>query len=98
MNKKARFFRDVMTLVVGLILSFNSTLANAQTEFPPAYDNQAHYAVGDLVTDYGNLYRCEVAVIKPYIDPSKYYQNWEMFYVRNNTTIAVGAGQTFALR
>lgn len=51
--------------------------------------------VGDLVTDYGNLYRCEVAVTKPYIDPSKYYQNWELFYVRNNTTVAVGQGQTF---
>lgn len=69
--------------------------AQAQTEFPPAYNNQAHYAPGDLVTDYGNLYRCNVAVTKPYLDPSKTYKNWELYYVRNNTTITVGVGQTF---
>ncbi len=70
-------------------------VAHAQTEFPPAYNNQAHYAVGDLVTDYGNIYRCEVTVTKPYLDPSKTYSHWELFYVRNNTTIPVGIGQTF---
>src|ERR1700722_19849529 len=86
----ASFFIVLVTAFLGL-----TQAAHAQTEFPPAYNNQAHYAVGDLVTDYGNLYRCEVAVTKPYLDPSKTYKNWELFYVRNNTTIAVGVGQTF---
>ncbi len=69
--------------------------AQAQTEFPPAYNNQAHYAVGDLVTDYGNIYRCEATVSKPYLDPSKTYANWELFFVRSNTTITIGTGQPF---
>jgi hypothetical protein len=67
----------------------------AQTKFPPAWVNTATYAPGDLVTDYGNIYRCEVAVTKPYLDPSKTYQSWEMFYVRSNTTILIGVGQAF---
>ncbi len=70
-------------------------LAHAQTEFPPAYNNQAKYAVGDLVTDYGNMYRCEMAVTTPFLDPSKNYQHWELYSVRNNTTIPIGVGQTF---
>ncbi len=88
-RKLARLFFVLIATVVGL------TEAKAQTEFPPAYNNQAHYAVGDLVTDYGNLYRCQAAVTKPYLDPSKTYANWELFYVRNNTTIPIGVGQTF---
>ena len=84
-------------LVAFLAVAMALRQANAQTEFPPAYNNQAHYAVGDLVTDYGNIYRCEIAVTKPYLDPSKTYQNWEMFYVRNNTTIPVGYKQTFPI-
>src|ERR1700722_15542065 len=86
----ASFFIVLVTAFLGL-----TQAAHAQTEFPPAYNNQAHYAVGDLVTDYGNIYRCEAAVTKPYLDPSKTYKNWEMFYVRNNTTIPIGPGQTF---
>ncbi len=88
-RKLARLFIALIATGVGL------TEANAQTEFPPAYNNQAHYAVGDLVTDYGNIYRCETAVTKPYLDPSKTYANWELFYVRSNTTIPIGVGQTF---
>ncbi len=88
-RKLARLFFALIATGVGL------TEAKAQTEFPPAYNNQAHYAVGDLVTDYGNIYRCESTVTKPYLDPSKTYQNWELFYVRSSTTIPVGVGQTF---
>lgn len=87
--------RVSLTILLTLFVALLPIRANAQTEFPPAYNNQAHYAVGDLVTDYGNIYRCEVAVTKPYIDPSKFYQNWELFYVRNNTTLVVGVQQTF---
>ncbi len=51
--------------------------------------------MGDLVTDYGNIYRCEVTVSTPYLDPSKTYKNWELFYVRSSTTLPIGVGQTF---
>ena len=69
--------------------------ASAQTQFPPAFNNQSTFQPGDLVTDYGNIYRCLVAVTKPYQDPSKYYKEWQLYYVRNNTTLSIGAGQTF---
>src|ERR1700722_19506374 len=90
------FKRSIARLLLAVLSGFAMlSSANAQTEFPPAYNNQAHYAVGDLVTDYGNLYRCQAAVTKPYLDPSKTYKNWELYYVRNNTTIPVGVGQAF---
>ncbi len=81
--------------MLAVFAALSPICAKAQTEFPPAYNNQAHYAVGDLVTDYGNIYRCEVAVTKPYIDPSVSYKNWELFYVRNNTTLVIGVQQAF---
>lgn len=84
----------LFVLFATLLIGFGQ-LAHAQTKFPPAYNNQATFAPGDLVTDYGNIYRCNVAVTKPYLDPSKTYENWEMFYVRNNTTLTIGIGQTF---
>lgn len=90
MNQRIR-----LICLLSLFVAFFPAHVNAQTEFPPAYNNQAHYAVGDLVTDYGNIYRCEAAVTKPYLDPSKIYSNWELFYVRSNTTLPIGVGQTF---
>jgi hypothetical protein len=63
--------------------------------FPPVWSNTATYAGGDLVTDYGNIYRCIKDVTTPYLDPSKTYANWELYFVRNNTTIVIGTGQPF---
>ena len=85
---------------VTALLSFSVAMgivghASAQTQFPPAFNNQATFQPGDLVTDYGNIYRCLTAVTKPYQDPSKYYKEWQLYYVRNNTTLSIGAGQTF---
>ncbi len=71
-----------------------SAPGNAQS-FPPAWNNTAKYAPGDLVTDYGNIYRCLKAVATPYLDPSKTYANWELHYVRNNTTLLIGVNQAF---
>lgn len=68
--------------------------AYAQT-FPPAWINTSHYAAGDLVTEYGNYYRCIAPVTKPFQDPSKFYSEWELYYVRNNTTVVIGPGQPF---
>lgn len=63
--------------------------------FPPVWSNTATYAGGDLVTDYGNIYRCIKNVATPYMDPSKSYQYWELYFVRNGTTIVIGTGQPF---
>ncbi len=68
--------------------------ANAQS-FPPAWVNTSHYAPGDMVTDYGNVYRCLKAVTTPYLDPSKTYADWELNYVRNNTTVLIGNSEPF---
>lgn len=63
--------------------------------YPPVWNNTSKYAAGDMVTDYGNVYRCIRAVTTPYLDPSKTYTNWELNEVRNNTTLTIGTGQTF---
>lgn len=63
--------------------------------FPPAWVNTSHYAPGDMVTDYGNVYRCLKAVTTPYLDPSKTFADWELNYVRNNTTVLIGNSEPF---
>lgn len=74
---------------------FSSARAHAQT-FPAVWNSTANYQPGDLVTDYGNYYRCIAAVTNaPYRNPSEYYTSWQLFYVRNNTTIPIGVDQTF---
>ncbi len=69
-------------------------LAKAQS-YPPVWSNVGNYVPGDMVTDYGNVYRCIKSVNTHYLDPSKTYANWELYYVRNNTTLMVGVEQTF---
>jgi hypothetical protein len=82
----------IALLISVLVLSPHHAAAQA---FPPVWSNTATYAGGDLVTDYGNIYRCIAAVTTPYLDPSTSYKNWELFNVRNNTTLIVGVGQPF---
>lgn len=69
-------------------------VAKAQS-YPPVWNNTSNYVAGDMVTDYGNVYRCLKPVTTHYLDPSKTYQDWELYYVRNNTTLVIGVGQTF---
>lgn len=69
--------------------------ASPAQSYPPVWNNTAHYVAGDMVTDYGNVYRCISAVTTPYLDPSKTYQHWELNYVRSGTTITIGIGQPF---
>ncbi len=68
--------------------------AHAQLS-PPVWNNISNYAAGDMVTDYGNVYRCIAPVTTHYLDPSKTYTNWELFYVRSNTTLQVGVECNF---
>lgn len=80
--------------LLALLLLALLPVAGAQG-YPPVWNNTATYAPGDMVTDYGNIYRCILSVSKPYLDPSKAYANWELTYVRNNTTLVIGVGQPF---
>jgi hypothetical protein len=69
------------------------TLAHAQA-CPPAFSGSARYAIGDQVQANGNLYRAIKAVSNGN-NPSSDYTDWELNLVRSNTTLTIGAGQTF---
>jgi len=75
-------------------LAVLATTAFGQS-FPPAWSSTAHYALGDIVQENQNYYRCTHAVTTPTLDPSKAYFNWELWEVRLNTTVLIGTGQTF---
>lgn len=77
-----------------LLLSVSPNLLRAQSS-PPVWNNTSNYVAGDMVTDYGNVYRCIKAVTTHYLDPSKTYSNWELNFVRSGTTVTIGTGQTF---
>jgi hypothetical protein len=84
---------------VGCLCAVSTLMAASQTSaaqsYPPVWSNTSKYAAGDMVTDYGNVYRCIKVVTTPYLDPSKTFANWELNEVRNNTTLTIGTGQTF---
>lgn len=83
-------------LVLVIFIAALSLCEAAQAQsYPPAWNNTSHYVPGDMVTDYGNVYRCLTAVTKPYLDPSKTYADWELSYVRNNTSVLIGMGEPF---
>lgn len=77
-----------------LLLSVSPCLLRAQSS-PPVWNNTSNYVAGDMVTDYGNVYRCIKPITTHYLDPSKTYTNWELNYVRSGTTLTIGTGQTF---
>lgn len=83
-----------LAAAVLLVLGGLSKSGGAQT-VPPAWNSMATYALGDLVEAYGNIYRCTHAVSTPNVNPSKAYTNWELYFVRTNTTLLIGKGQTF---
>jgi hypothetical protein len=53
----------------------------------------SHYAIGDQVQLGGNIYRAIAAITAT--NPSTDYAHWELNYVRANTTLIIGVGQTF---
>ncbi len=81
-------------LLATLACSLIATRASAQS-YPPVWTNTSSYVSGDMVTDYGNVYRCIKPVISHYLDPSKTYANWELYYVRSSTSVLIGQGQPF---
>ena len=90
---KTRF--SILTAFSMLMAVFGLPARGFSQAFPPVWSNTATYAAGDLVTDYGNIYRCIKNVTTPYLDPSKTYASWELYYVRNSTTIVIGVRQPF---
>lgn len=61
--------------------------------YPPAWKPTATYAVGDQVQLNGNVYRCIHAVTTTDVPPNRYYEDWELNFVRSNTTLIIGPGQ-----
>jgi hypothetical protein len=62
--------------------------------YPPAWSASSHYAIGDQVQEGGNIYRAIKAVTAsggPTVD----YTDWELYFVRSNTTLMIGAGESF---
>ncbi len=92
MNRSDRWFFRLIACLCALATLIAA--ADAQVS-PPVWSNTSKYVPGDMVTDYGNVYRCIKAVTTPYLDPSKTYTNWELNEVRNNTTLTIGTDQTF---
>lgn len=69
--------------------------SNAQS-FPPAWSTSATYAAGDIVQYGGNWYRAMTALAAGGPYPAAAYGKWELNYVRSNTTLTIGAKQSFA--
>jgi hypothetical protein len=76
---------------VGLL--FLAALGSAQS-FPPAWASGSHYAIGDQVQFRGNVFRA-INPVSSTANPSSDVMDWELNFVRANTTLMVGAGQTF---
>lgn len=91
--KNSGFVR-LLCLACVLALLAISTTAETQS-YPPLWNVNATYDVGDMITLNGNVYRCTQAVSAPGGSPSTSYDHWELNEVRNNTTIIVGVGQPF---
>jgi hypothetical protein len=87
--------RRFLVLVAAAAAFAIPTLAKAQS-YPPAWNATATYAIGDVVQENGNWYRAIKAVTTHNLDPAKVFTYWELNYVRGNTTLYVGAQETFA--
>jgi hypothetical protein len=85
----------ISTLRWSLLLALLSAchLARAQS-YPPAWSGAASYVIGDQTQASGNVYRCIKAVAFG-LSPAQDYTNWELYYVRANTTLTIGALQPF---
>lgn len=68
--------------------------AGAQS-FPPAWSSTATYAAGDIVQYGGNWYRAMKALSAHGPYPAAAYGEWELNFIRSNTTLTVGNGGAF---
>lgn len=63
--------------------------------YPPVWTSGSTYVAGDIVQYGGNWFRALKAVAPSTNSPSINYTNWELNFVRSNTTLIVGAGGAF---
>ncbi len=91
MKKTYNRFR-LLLLVLCIALPFFS---HAQS-FPPAFSKTGSYAAGDVVQYGGNWYRAMKALSANGPYPASAYGDWELNFVRSNTTLVIGVGQPFA--
>jgi hypothetical protein len=63
--------------------------------FPPEWSSSATFTAGDQVQLAGNIYRAIKATASGQAPPTSNAADWELNFVRNNTTITIGVGQTF---
>jgi hypothetical protein len=87
--------RRFLVLVAAAAAITIPTVGKAQS-YPPAWNATATYAIGDVVQENGNWYRAIKPVTTHNLDPAKIFTYWELNYVRGNTTLYVGAQETFA--
>jgi hypothetical protein len=85
-----KLFPTVALFAVLMLSSFS----RAQTS-PPSWSSTKSYVAGDTVQLGGNTYRAIQPVAAGKGDPTTNYGSWELNYVRNNTTLMIGVGQTF---
>lgn len=69
--------------------------ASAQS-YPPAWSSTTAYSAGDIVQYGGNWYRAMKALSASGPYPANAYGDWELNFVRSNTTLTIGDGQGFA--
>ena len=84
----------VMTMATMALLFSLVSVGTAQTS-PPAWSATATYSIGDQAQMNGNIYRAIKAVGTAGLKPTVAYRYWELYYVRANTTLVIGVGQTF---
>ncbi len=78
------------------MFAFLTLLASAAwcQSYPPVWNPLAHYASGDQVQLSGNVYRAVKAVSNG-LSPASDYSDWELNFVRANTTLMIGVNQPF---
>jgi hypothetical protein len=86
--------KAALLLAVSATAILLPAIAQAQS-YPPLWSSTSHYAIGDQVQLGGNVYRAITAIVNPGSNPSTSYSTWELNYVRSNTTLMIGTGQTF---
>lgn len=79
-----------------LAICLTMPLFSQAQSFPPAFSKTASYAAGDIVQYGGNWYRAMKALSANGPYPASAYGDWELNYVRSNTTLVIGVGQPFA--
>jgi hypothetical protein len=86
--------RRFLGCILAAVIAIAAPSACKAQSYPPAWNSAATYAPGDQVQENGNIYRA-VKSVTPGQDPAVSYGSWELNFVRTNTTLLIGSGETF---